>query len=36
MSSTSPEYPQVGRGWAFPPRWTAVGVDTNDGAEHVT
>lgn len=30
------DYPQVGRGWAFPPRWTAGAVETNDGAEHVT
>ncbi|MFC7597913.1 GPW/gp25 family protein [Terrabacter sp. GCM10028922] len=37
------DYPQVGRGWAFPPRWervgaagaTAVTLVTNDGAEHV-
>lgn len=29
------EYPQVGRGWAFPPRWAAGDVDMNDGAEHV-
>ena len=33
-------YPQVGRGWAFPPRWerTAggdVGVAMTDGVEHV-
>lgn len=37
----SADYPQVGRGWAFPPRWGAVGesgtaaVAMNDGAEHV-
>lgn len=31
------DYPQVGRGWAFPPRWTTPGgaVAMNDGAEHV-
>ena len=38
------EYPQVGRGWAFPPRWNRLPVirgagpvhlDTNDGIEHV-
>ncbi|MBC9819860.1 GPW/gp25 family protein [Terrabacter sp. MAHUQ-38] len=37
------DYPQVGRGWAFPPRWQRTGeeptsevaVVTNDGAEHV-
>lgn len=35
----SVDYPQVGRGWAFPPRWTALegtaSVEMNDGAEHV-
>ena len=35
----SEDYPQVGRGWAFPPRWTAAeggaSVEMNDGAEHV-
>ena len=39
MSSVdSVDYPQVGRGWAFPPRWTGTGgssVAMNDGAEHV-
>jgi phage baseplate assembly protein W len=37
------DYPHVGRGWAFPPRWerpaSASGPPTavmNDGAEHVT
>ncbi|GAA4717855.1 GPW/gp25 family protein [Nocardioides conyzicola] len=34
------DYPQVGVGWAFPPRWTAepegpAAVATNDGAAHV-
>lgn len=37
------DYPQVGRGWAFPPRWERADADadagvalvTNDGAEHV-
>jgi phage baseplate assembly protein W len=40
---TSSDYPQVGRGWAFPPRWHAAGPGSaaatlrlNDGAEHVT
>ena len=44
MSTT--DYPQVGSGWAFPPRWERSGVDatgaagpvelvTNDGAAHV-
>ena len=40
---TTDDYPQVGRGWAFPPRWERTGVGgtgpvdlvTNDGAEHV-
>lgn len=37
---TPGDYPQVGRGWAFPPRWRAVGpapvaVDVSEGAEHV-
>lgn len=36
----SADYPQVGVGWAFPPRWTAeperpATVATNDGATHV-
>ena len=30
------DYPQVGRGWAFPPRWGADHrVVLNDGIEHV-
>jgi len=36
------DYPQVGRGWAFPPRWEPLvgaagppAAVTNDGAEHV-
>jgi len=37
------DYPQVGRGWAFPPRWdvrsedeaTSVELETTAGAEHV-
>lgn len=37
------DYPQVGRGWAFPPRWTAAGVrsggpavvEMNDGVQHL-
>jgi phage baseplate assembly protein W len=34
------DYPQVGRGWAFPPRWVRPDagpptVAMNDGAEHV-
>ena len=36
------DYPQVGRGWAFPPRWTAPGVPPgpavvamNNGVEHL-
>ncbi|MFG2825018.1 GPW/gp25 family protein [Kitasatospora sp. NPDC048365] len=34
------DYPQVGRGWAFPPQWERPGsgpvtVVTNDGEEHV-
>jgi uncharacterized protein len=36
------DYPQVGRGWAFPPRWRRSGadegnavVDLSEGAEHV-
>lgn len=40
---TSSDYPQVGRGWAFPPRWDSspsgaapATVRMNDGAEHVT
>ena len=40
---TSSDYPQVGRGWAFPPRWDSPSpgpapatVQMNDGAEHVT
>lgn len=40
---TSSDYPQVGRGWAFPPRWdlsspgpAPATVQMNDGAEHVT
>lgn len=40
---TSSDYPQVGRGWAFPPRWDPSSPDSapaavrmNDGAEHVT
>ena len=38
---TGADYPQVGIGWAFPPRWTAepegpAVVETNDGATHVT
>lgn len=41
---TDPDYPQVGRGWAFPPRWARlpaqrgigqVHLDTNDGIRHV-
>ena len=37
---TTGDYPQVGRGWAFPPRWRAqasglVSVDLDEGAEHV-
>ncbi|GGN36043.1 hypothetical protein FHR83_006295 [Actinoplanes campanulatus] len=37
---TAGDYPQVGRGWAFPPRWApapdgTVVVALNDGAEHV-
>ena len=37
---TTGDYPQVGRGWGFPPRWRAqagglVSVDLDDGAEHV-
>jgi phage baseplate assembly protein W len=35
----SEDYPQVGRGWAFPARWTpgegGARVETNDGADHV-
>jgi uncharacterized protein len=38
----STDYPQVGRGWAFPPRWARdvsgpgpVRVTTNDGIDHV-
>jgi len=38
---TTGDYPQVGRGWAFPPRWVSGAGGTaevvlNDGAEHVT
>jgi uncharacterized protein len=40
---TSSDYPQVGRGWTFPPRWdlppagtAPAAVRMNDGAEHVT
>jgi len=32
------DYPQVGRGWAFPPQWArtdAVRVGMNDGIDHV-
>jgi phage baseplate assembly protein W len=36
------DYPQVGRGWAFPPRWTRaekapheVRVEMNEGIQHV-
>lgn len=36
------DYPQVGRGWAFPPRWHRTGagagetvVELDDGARHV-
>ncbi|QDG66675.1 GPW/gp25 family protein [Pseudarthrobacter sp. NIBRBAC000502772] len=37
------DYPQVGRGWAFPPRWRRSGhggpgdgvLEANDGADHV-
>ena len=40
---TVDDYPQVGRGWAFPPRWTAAGgrsagpavVEMNDGVQHL-
>ena len=38
---TGGDYPQVGRGWAFPPRWIvdkttgAVSIETSDGAPHV-
>jgi phage baseplate assembly protein W len=39
---TTSDYPQVGRGWAFPPRWRRSGgdeggavVDLSEGAEHV-
>jgi phage baseplate assembly protein W len=36
----SNDYPQVGRGWAFPPRWIradepAARVTANDGIDHV-
>jgi uncharacterized protein len=33
------DHPQLGRGWAFPPRWDVDGADavlaTSDGVEHV-
>lgn len=34
------DYPQVGRGWVFPPQWTkstasVVSVQTSDGAPHI-
>jgi phage baseplate assembly protein W len=39
---TAGDYPQVGRGWAFPPRWRRstdaprpVRVDMNDGIAHL-
>lgn len=35
---TDQDYPQVGRGWAFPPRWARNGevrVAMNDGIDHV-
>jgi phage baseplate assembly protein W len=39
---TAGDYPQVGRGWAFPPRWRrsadaphAVRVEMNDGIDHL-
>lgn len=39
MSTSPAEYPQVGRGWAFPPTWevkeAGVRVETNGGAVHV-
>lgn len=31
------DYPQVGRGWAFPPRWsgTPASVEMSDGERHI-